>query len=414
MFQKPPRGYLASGWNIGLKPDKADFGVVYSPRPCTSAAVFTRNVFCGQPILVGREHARSQSIQAIIVNSGNANVATGPQGLDLVYACCRQAAANLGLEPVQILPSSTGVIARQLPEQPMLQACAQLKERLLGPDFAAFNSAIMTTDAWPKFAERELGDGTRILGVAKGAGMIQPDMATMLSYLFTDAACPAADLQRLLESVVSRSFNRISVDSDTSTSDTVALLANGAHASQIRFPAAAAQMLARMSWPIDPATLRQLPLDQASLEFVQALLDICVHLARRIAADGEGATTLIELQIHEAVDAAQALAVGRSIINSPLVKTAVTGADPNWGRLLMAIGKTFDTRLKQDRLRIFFGDLELAGNLQSPDQLRAISEYLREPEIVLKIMLGLGNASETLWGCDLTGDYVHLNSMYTT
>ena len=243
--------------------------------------------------------------------------------------------------------------------------------------------------------------------------MIQPDMATMLAYIATDARIEAEDLQRLLSVVVRKSFNRISVDSDTSTSDTAAILANGASDKKISFPQSAADALSTMAWPIAAEALAILKLDDDSTEFLSSLLETCVALSKLIAADGEGATKLIELQIRGARDPAQALRIGRSVINSPLVKTAIYGADPNWGRLLMAIGKTSDPDLRLDLLRIYFGSYELEEGSQA-EELKVLSNYLRNSDITIRIQLGLGEAAETLWGCDLTEDYVRLNSMYTT
>ncbi|MCB1323192.1 MAG: bifunctional ornithine acetyltransferase/N-acetylglutamate synthase [Leptospiraceae bacterium] len=408
-----PADFLAAGWHSGIKPEGLDFGVIHSLHPCDAAAIFTRNNFVGNPVIVGRENAASGKLQTIIVNSGNSNVATGPEGLQLVRQYTEVAAESLGIDPGLILPCSTGVIGRPMPADRMLTACREIPEKLKQSDFLAFAEAIRTTDAYVKMRGIELMSGGYILGIAKGAGMIQPDMATMLSYIITDVSIGSADLGRLIRAVANRSFNRLSVDGDTSTSDTFAILANGAAGVHVRFPEEAARMFAEFAHPITPADAASLPgMNGQSREFVSALMDICLTLTRLIAADGEGASKLIELRVSKAQSREQALKIARSIINSPLIKTAVYGADPNWGRLLMAIGKVFDEPVPIENLKIRFGEHHL--NPDETDNLKIISNYLSGSEVEMEIELGLGNASETVWGCDLTEDYVRLNSMYTT
>lgn len=414
MIQNHPRDFLAAGWHIGVKAAPAlDFGAVFSLRPATAAAVFTRNNFPGHPVTVGRERVRDGRLQALLVNSGNSNVATGPAGLALVHEYCAAAAQNLGIDANLILPSSTGVIGRPMPREALLAGCAQLKEKLIERDFDAFAEAIRTTDAYRKMQNVELMSGARITGVCKGAGMIEPNMATMLAYVFTDAALEPADADRLWRAVVNRSFNRISVDSDTSTSDTALLLANGGAGVRVSFTAEAAAAFERLQHPIRDEDIARLPgLDGQSREFVSALLQLCQSLARMIVADGEGATKTIEVRVTEARDRAQALKIARSIVNSPLVKTAVYGADPNWGRLVMAVGKVFDEPVQMEKLRIFFGDRLL--NDADPEMLSVLSNYLKNQDVVIRVSLGQGEAWETVWGCDLTEDYVKLNAEYTT
>lgn len=409
-----PSEFYATGWNIGLKEKLYDFGAIYSSRVCSAAAVFTKNVFPGQPVIVGKENVSDGKLQAIIVNSANANVATGKKGLDFVRHYCNIAAQNLEIDSNLILPSSTGVIARPLPQNPILKACRQLKSRLTKSDFLKFSDAIKTTDAYRKIHSIELESGIVITGVAKGAGMISPNMATMLSYLVTDADIKSNDLAALLQAVSNKSYNRISVDSDTSTSDTVVLLANGASGKKLKFSKKGLQSLANHSYPISENQLSKWFEHKESRDFVGALLELTTCLAKLVAADGEGATKLIELKISGAIDQKQAISVGRSVINSPLVKTAIHGADPNWGRLLMAIGKTEDSRLKLNKITIFFGKFELKKENQSEKELRILSKYLKNSQVNIEIDLGLKTAKETFWGCDLTEDYVRLNSKYTT
>ena len=396
-----------------MKPDRRDFGVIHSRQPANAAGLFTRNNFPGHAVTVGREHLASGSLQTIIVNSGNANVATGPAGLELARECCALTAEALKIKAEAVLPSSTGVIARALPAELMRNACRSIPEHITTDDFASFADAIRTTDAYVKTHNLELMSGIRITGVAKGAGMIQPDMATMLAYLLTDAKIETEDLKRMLRAVADRSFNRLSVVADSLKKDTLVSMANGSSGVKVVFPEEAERAFYEFHYPIRNDELAALPgMDGHSREFLSGLLETCIVLTRLIAADGEGATRLIELRIRGARDREQALKFGRSIINSPLVKTAIYGADPNWGRLIMALGKVYDEPIPLEGVRIFFGDYELKTD--EPDNLKIVSNYLKQSEVLLTIELGQGQSQETLWGCDLTEDYVRLNSMYTT
>ncbi|MEQ9364223.1 MAG: bifunctional ornithine acetyltransferase/N-acetylglutamate synthase [Leptospirales bacterium] len=412
-----PRDFLAAGWHIGIKASDLDFGVLHSRRPCAAAAVFTRNNFPGHPVTIGRENIQDGRLQTIIVNSGNSNVATGPAGLALARESCATTARHLGIEANLVLPSSTGVIGRILPGDLLLGACNSILEHLKGPAFPAFARAICTTDAYPKLASRELSNGVRLIGVAKGAGMIEPDMATMLAYFATDARIDRPDLDRLFRAVIDRSINRITVDGDTSTSDTAVILANGAADAPVRFPEQAAEAFRRLPVPINPRDVAALPaLDAASAEFVSTLYEVALELAKLIVADGEGARRYFEVRVTEARDGSQALRIARSIANSPLVKTAIHGADPNWGRLVMAIGKVPDGPKDISRLRIFFGDQALHdANGSDPAVLSALSNYIQNHrEVKMHVALGVGEAQECVWASDLSGEYVHLNSEYTT
>jgi len=385
----PVPGFSWLGENIGIKDGSLDFAVAFSEEVCTAAGVFTRNNFPGAPVVVGREHLRGGRLQAIAVNSKNANVATGPRGEQDARRVCDALGSALGIAPTLILPSSTGVIGVPLPVERLEAACGSARERLAGGREALerFARAIMTTDTRPKGISFEV-EGTTLTGVAKGAGMIEPHMATMLAFFFSDADLPATKLQAMLGRAVECSFNRISVDSDTSTSDTAIVMANGTGAK--------------------PSEAR----------FEQALTDAALYLAQEIARDGEGATKLIELRVAEAASPAAALAIAKSIINSPLVKTAIYGADPNWGRFIMAIGKVFQHPVPLEGLRISFGaggpDLTISAGEQSPAKLAKLAEYLKKAEIRIEVLLGQGDAAETVWGCDLTEGYVKENAEYTT
>jgi glutamate N-acetyltransferase / amino-acid N-acetyltransferase len=278
------------------------------------------------------------------------------------------------------------VIGRRYPLDRILAGVARVPERPAGSDVTAAARAIMTTDTVPKVAEAVVGDGpARVVGFAKGVGMIEPDMATMIAVLLTDAAADTADLDGRFRRVVDRTFNCVSVDTDTSTSDTAVVLASGAAG----------------------------PADADELE--AALGVVAESLSRQIAADGEGAETLIEVVVDGARDRAQAKRVAKAIVNSPLVKTAVHGADPNWGRVAMAIGKCQDDAdIIQEQVVIRFGDREVYPAPLEDAELGALSEYLRRPEVLIHVSLGIGDGECTVWGCDLTSGYVRINADYTT
>ena len=345
----------------------------------------------GAPVLVGKDHLRKGQLQAVIVNSKNANVATGLQGVEDSRRICRLVAQACGIEADMVLPSSTGVIGRRLPMETIVEGCKSLMEDFGKTEYHvdSFARSIMTTDTRRKLISAKVGNAT-ILGIAKGAGMIEPNMATMLCYFMTDAHIPSGQLQPMLQRVVDKSFNRISVDTDTSTSDTVVILSNG------------------LAGAVDPDA------------FEGVLSEMAIYLAKEIARDGEGATKLIELVVSGARTEEQALLTAKSIINSPLVKTAIYGADPNWGRFVMAVGKVFDYPVEISDLRIFFGqgdrrfriDAEIVDRDEVP--LSEISEIMKKNEVHMEVVLGNGPYSERVWGCDLTEGYIDINARYTT
>lgn len=381
-----PQGYSSLAKNIGIKDDTLDFTVIHSTVRAAAVGMFTQSRFCGAPVTVGREHLADGYAQTLVVNSKNANVATGQQGIDTARAITRMVAEELQVSPQDVIPSSTGVIGRQLPLEKFREAIpGQLRGQLRPDELGIAAQAIMTTDTRPKLIARQVGN-TVLAGIAKGAGMIEPNMATMLSFLFTDAAIPPATLRPMLHKAVEKSFNMMSVDTDTSTSDTVILLANG------------------LAGDVDHGA------------FQQALDEVCIYLAKEVARDGEGATKLIEVTVTAARDFAQAKRIGKAIVNSPLVKTAVYGADPNWGRLAMAIGKCHEeTDIHPEKVRMAFGDtcVFAAGEPQNVD-LEALTEYLKNTEVRVTIDLGIGTGQATVWGCDLTEEYVKINALYTT
>ncbi len=381
-----PQGYLSMATNLGIKDTTLDFAVIYSTVRATAAGTFTQSLFCGAPVIVGRERLADGYAQALVINSKNANVATGQRGIDNAREITGLVAAELGIAPEDVLPSSTGVIGVQLPVEKFRQAIpGHVRPQLRPNELGLAAQAIMTTDTHPKCIATQVGASV-LAGIAKGAAMIEPDMATMLAFLMTDAAIPAEALRPMLRRAVDASFNMLSIDTDTSTSDTVILMANG------------------LAGAVDLAA------------FEAALTETCIYLAKEIAGDGEGATKLIEVTVTSARDARQAKRIAKAIVNSPLVKTAVHGADPNWGRLAMAIGKCHDEAdIRPERVRMAFGDLCVFSHGEPQDaDLQQLTHYLRGKDIRIAIDLGIHDGHATVWGCDLTAEYVHLNADYTT
>ena len=381
-----PKGFLSVARNIGIKDETLDFTVIHSTARAVAVGMFTQSLFCGAPIIVGREHLADDHAHTLVVNSKNANVATGQRGVEDARATCRWVAQELGIAPEDVIPSSTGVIGHHLPMDRFQEAIAgQLDGQLSADNLDIAAQAIMTTDTRPKRIARRVG-GAVVAGIAKGAGMIEPDMATMLAFVFTDAALSPVVLRPMLQKSVRKSFNMVSVDTDTSTSDTVIAMANG------------------LAGAVDADA------------FQEALDEVCVHLAKEVARDGEGASKLIEVAVTSARDDAQAKRIAKAIVNSPLIKTAVHGADPNWGRLAMAIGKCHEeTDISPDRLCMAFGDtcVFAKGEPQIVD-LQALEAYLQAPEVRIVVDLGLQDGQAIAWGCDLTEEYVRINALYTT
>ncbi|MFZ9628646.1 MAG: bifunctional glutamate N-acetyltransferase/amino-acid acetyltransferase ArgJ [Ilumatobacteraceae bacterium] len=382
-----PLGFHAHVTNIGIKDDTDDFTVVAGDTACTAAGVFTRSSFAGPSVLVSRRHVANGTARAMVVISKNANVATGERGLRDAEEVVAGVAASLGCEPSDVLIASTGVIGRHYPIDRVRAGLAAIPSPLPSTDADAVARGIMTTDTVSKSAEAMVdGSTARVVGVAKGVGMIEPDMATMIAIILTDAAVESGDLDRVFRSVVDRTFNCVSVDTDTSTSDTAVILASGA------------------AGAVDPAALER------------ALASVCESLARQIARDGEGAETLIEVTVDGAASPEQARRVAKAIVNSPLVKTAVHGADPNWGRVAMAVGKsTSADEVDQAAVVIRFGTQEVYPAQLDAAGLGALSDYMRGDEVGIHVSLATGgSATATVWGCDLTDGYVRINADYTT
>ena len=382
-FQQP-QGFLSVAKNVGIKDSTLDLTVIYSTVRARAAAMFTRNRFPGAPVIIGRKHIADGFAQALVINSKNANVAMGKTGLGYAIETCRLTGAGLGINPYDVLPFSTGVIGRALPMDKIRAGLRGIKSELKADNLKLAAEAIMTTDMYPKYVSVNV-DKAIIAGIAKGAGMIEPNMATMLVYLMTDAELPRATLKPMLKRVVDRTFNCMSIDTDTSTSDTVVLMANGLAGK------------ARLT------------------QFENGLFKVCEYLTREIARNGEGVTKLITVDVSRAKDAAQARRIAKLVANSPLVKTAVYGADPNWGRVIMAVGKSFDPSIEPSKVTIRFGSTAVfrKGAPVACD-LEALRSYLSQAEVTIDIELGIGNARARVWGCDLTEGYVKENAYYTT
>ncbi len=380
-----PKGFRAHVTNVGVKDHTDDFTVVAADTVCAAAGVFTQSSFAGPSVLVSRRHLASGTARAMVVISKNANVATGDQGMSDAEEVVAGVAAALGCAATDVLIASTGVIGRTYPMERIRAGLAAIPSSLPGTDAEAVARGIMTTDTVHKTASATAGAAT-VVGVAKGVGMIEPNMATMIAMVFTDAQVGSADLDRVFRSVADRTFNCVSVDTDTSTSDTAVVLASGAAG----------------------------PVDLSSLE--AALLEVCTSLAKQIAYDGEGATTLIEVVVDQAADVVQAKRVAKAIVNSPLMKTAVHGADPNWGRVAMAVGKsTTADEVDQNLVVIRFGEQEVYPAQLGEADLAALSQYMRGAEVRIHVSLATGgHATATVWGCDLTDGYVRINADYTT
>jgi glutamate N-acetyltransferase / amino-acid N-acetyltransferase len=396
-----PRGFLWGAVRAGIKPSgRADLSAIIAPETATAAALFTTNKIQAAPLLIDRRHlaANAGRIHTVLINAGNANCATGDFGITAAEQCCDAAAEAFGCAPQAVFPSSTGIIGVPLPVEKIRAALPALSGALgtTAEHLASVAAAIMTTDTRPKMAQTLVeidGQQVRIAGIAKGAGMIHPQLAaphaTMLVYLCTDAAAEPALLDELLTGAAETSFNRISIDGDTSTNDTVLLLASGA---------SGATLAGRNSGP-----------------FAAALGEVCTSLAKQIVGDAEGSTHLVELNIRGGASDTDALRIAEAIARSPLVKTAWAGSDPNWGRLIAAIGYS-GAEVDPARIAIRLGDLlicERGGRAAAFDEAAA-HRYLSQPEFAVHIDLGLGNGACRFWTCDLTREYVAINADYST
>ena len=389
----------------GVRLATGDAGVRYKGRtdvllvtlaPGTQAAgVFTKSKTSSAPVEWCRANLKSGGARALVVNSGNANAFTGKAGIEGAQAVARSASATLGCKASEVMLASTGVIGEPLPAERITKILGKLADEGSASAWRAAAEAIMTTDTYPKLATAQaMIDGKRVTinGIAKGSGMIAPDMATMLSFVFTDADLPANVLQDLLSAGVKTSFNAITVDSDTSTSDTLILFATGKGASH-------------------PGIAKSN--DKRLAEFKRKLDEVLLDLALQVVKDGEGAQKLIRIDVAGAENDAAAHRIGMSIANSPLVKTAIAGADANWGRIVMAVGKSGE-KADRDKLKIAFGNQVVAekGARAAKYDEAAATKAVSGREVHIAVDLGLGKGVARVWTCDLTHGYIDINGSY--
>ncbi len=385
-----PRGFRAAAVHCGIRKRALDLALIVSETPASGAGVFTRNRCCAAPVIVSRRHLAGGVPRAILVNSGNANAATGAAGVRAAEECVKATAQRLGCPPAEVLVASTGIIGVPLPAGKIISALDGLVRGLSPAHGAAAAQAIMTTDTFPKqraLSVKLRGGTVRLGGIAKGAGMIMPNMATMLSFITCDARIGATRWQRLLRRAVNASFNRISIDGDTSTNDCVLALANGAAGV--------------------PVCADEEP------RFFAALQALCMELAHLIVRDGEGATKFVTITVEGCARTRHADLIARTVANSPLVKTALTGCNPNWGRVIAAAGRAgvvFDP----ERLDVYFnGVLTVKNGCAAGAAKDVLDALFKQKEITIRIVLREGRAHATVWTTDLSHEYVAINVAYS-
>ena len=377
------------------KTKRKDLALISFGKNSNCAAVFTQNAFCAAPVVIARNHLKQQTPDFCLINSGNANAGLGDNGIEAAMDVCRHLASHAGTSIESILPFSTGVIAEPLPVENIKNAIPVLLDKLREDAWNDIAEAILTTDTIAKGLSKKLSlpDGEiTITGIAKGSGMIRPDMATMLAYIATDANINKSLIQGLLNEVVETTFNCINVDGDTSTNDACFLVATG-----------------------ESSVAEIKSFDEGSgLLFKDALLDICIYLAQAIVRDGEGATKFISIIVADGATKEESREVALTIANSPLVKTAFYASDPNWGRILAAIGRTTLADLEIEKISISLNDVKI---VESGQRAEAYTEaegqrVMNQEEIVVHISLGRGKARSVIWTCDLSHEYVRINSEY--
>jgi glutamate N-acetyltransferase / amino-acid N-acetyltransferase len=392
----PVAGIRLGTTSAGIKTaGRRDLVLMEIAAGSVAAAVFTRNAFCAAPVVLGREHLDKTAPRYLLINTGNANAGTGAPGLRDARRCCTSLAAQMACDDTEVLPFSTGVIGESLAVEKIEAALPAAQAALRADGWIDAAHGIMTTDTVPKGASRRVtvdGKTVTLTGIAKGAGMIRPDMATMLSFIATDAAVPKPLLHRALVQAVNASFNRITVDGDTSTNDSCVLVATGAAGIAIDAEGAAFST------------------------FRTALTDLCTELAQAIVRDGEGATKFVTVEVCEGRDSAECLQVAYTIAHSPLVKTALFASDPNWGRILAAVGRAGVNDLVLDQVRVDLGDVRIvsAGG-RDPGYTEAAGQVvMQKAEILICVSLGRGSARERVWTTDFSYDYVKINAEYRT
>jgi glutamate N-acetyltransferase / amino-acid N-acetyltransferase len=383
-----PQGFTVHTANVGIKDSSLDFCVIASDVPASGAGAFTQSRFAGPSVNLSRRSVADGALRAFCIVSKNANVANGRAGLENADELLKGVAGIIGCAPYDVVLASTGVIGRPYPMEKLRAHMATMRHPFESQNAVDAARAIMTTDTVMKVASETVGEGNqqaRIVGIAKGVGMMEPNMATLITLFFTDARLSPGEIRPMFKTVIDKTFNCLSIDTDTSTSDTAAIMANG------------------MAGFVD------------RVAFAEGLERVALSLTKQIARDGEGATKMLTVTVDRARDEAQAKRVAKAIVNSPLVKTAVHGADPNWGRVAMAIGKCEgDSDISPDRVIIRFGSLEVYPSQVADDGLSRLSAYMRGTEVAINVSLMTGNATSTVYGCDLSDGYVRINADYTT
>ena len=383
-----PQGFSVHVANMGIKDTTDDLCVIASDVPASGAGAFTQSRFAGPSVNLSRRSVADGSLRAFCVISKNANVANGRAGAENAEEVLKSIAGVVGCAPYEVLLASTGVIGRPYPMEKIRAHMATMSHPFSSANAVDAARAMMTTDTVVKVAAETVGEGNqqaRIVGIAKGVGMIEPNMATLIVLFFTDARLSPGELRPMFKTVIDKTFNCLSIDTDTSTSDTAAIMANGL-----------AGFVEKTS-------------------FVEGLERVALSLTRQIARDGEGATKLLTVAVDRARDDVQAKRVAKSIVNSPLVKTAVHGGDPNWGRVAMAIGKCEgDSDISPDRVVIRFGSQEVYPSQVDAPGLERLSNYMKGSDVLISVSLMTGNATSTVYGCDLSAEYVRINADYTT
>ena len=388
-----PRGFYAGATYAGIKKkatDSLDLGILFSEASCMAAGVFTTNRIKAAPVVLCQKRLELGKAVAVVVNSGCANACNGEQGLADAAEMAALAAKGIGVLPEDVLVASTGVIGQRLPMELIRAGIGQI---ILSADGGhSLVKAMMTTDTVPKEVAVRVGEGGFVIGgVAKGSGMIHPALATFLCFLTTDAAVDIDFLKSALRKAADISFNMVSIDGDTSTNDTVLIMANGLAGGEV---------------------IRQ-DTKQADA-FQQALDQVCIYLAKSIARDGEGASKLIEVSVNGACSVAEARLAVRTIVASPLVKAAVHGNDPNWGRIIAAVGRS-GVEMTESKIDLYLGDIGVVrGGRPLPFDKRDVVAVLKGSEVAIRLNLNLGSAAATAWGCDLSEEYVTINSHYMT
>ncbi|MFY0655583.1 MAG: bifunctional glutamate N-acetyltransferase/amino-acid acetyltransferase ArgJ [Neptunomonas phycophila] len=395
-----PSMYSVDGIRIGVasagikKPGRKDVVVFEVCEDASVAGVFTKNAFCAAPVVISKDHLAQGNVRYFLINTGNANAGTGKQGLADAYECCDLLAAEVGLTRSAVLPFSTGVIGEPLPVAKIAAAIPQAVENLSAYQWEAAASGIMTTDTRPKGATKQIeidGQTVTISGISKGAGMIMPNMATMLGFIGTDAAVEPQLLQEILTDAANKSFNRITIDGDTSTNDSCMLIATG-----------------RSGAIVSSSDTEALNL------FVEAINEVMLEIALAIVKDGEGATKLVTVSVESAATQEEALKTAYTVAHSPLVKTALFASDPNWGRILAAVGRAGIENFDLETLKIYLDDVcivENGGRAASYTE-DAGQAVMNQENILIRIVLNRGDVNETVWTTDLSHEYVTINADY--